>query len=92
MKTSFSIFGLLTFSNLSGAFGREIIFERNDKAVFLHPRRFGQEQPGVLQKIRNACPGAVCGTLAGQAVTALFAAQPECSQQDFADTIIGTSL
>lgn len=71
------------------ALGRERWLERDHKPVFLHPRRFGQEQPAVLQKLRNACPGQVCGALAGQAVTPLLAAQPECSQQDMADAIIG---
>lgn len=71
------------------AFGREQWLERDGRAVYLYPRRFGQEQPKVLQKIRDACPGAVCGTLAGQAVAPLLAAQPECTQQDMADAIIG---
>ncbi|KAF9474235.1 hypothetical protein BDN70DRAFT_885017 [Pholiota conissans] len=71
--------------------GREQWLERDGRAVYLYPRRFGQEQPAVLTKIRNACPGAVCGTLAGQAVTPLLAAQPECSQQDMADAIIDAS-
>lgn len=69
--------------------GRERWLERKNKPVFLDPRRFGQEQPPVLQKLQNACPGQVCGVLAGQAVTPLLAAQPECSQQDMADQIIG---
>lgn len=68
---------------------RERWLERDGHAVYLYPRRFGQEQPPAIQKIRDACPGAVCGTLAGQAVTPLLAAQPECSQQDMADQIIG---
>ncbi|XP_006459399.1 hypothetical protein AGABI2DRAFT_191384 [Agaricus bisporus var. bisporus H97] len=68
--------------------GRERWLERKNKPVFLDPRRFGQEQPPVLQKLQNACPGQVCGVLAGQAVTPLLAAQPECSQQDMADQII----
>ncbi|KXN84706.1 hypothetical protein AN958_12133 [Leucoagaricus sp. SymC.cos] len=71
--------------------GRERWLERNNRPLFLHPRRFGQEQPAVLQKLRDACPGQVCGTLAGQAVTPLLAAQPECSQQDMADSIIDAS-
>ncbi|TFK37499.1 hypothetical protein BDQ12DRAFT_713317 [Crucibulum laeve] len=70
---------------------REKWFERHNRAVLLHPRRFGQEQPAVLQKLTAACPGDVCGSLAGQAVTPLLAAQPECSQQDLADVIIDTS-
>ncbi|KAJ3566298.1 hypothetical protein NP233_g7089 [Leucocoprinus birnbaumii] len=71
--------------------GRERWLERNNRAVYLYPRRFGQEQPAVLQKLRAACPGQVCGNLAGQAVTPLLAAQPECSQQDMADAIIDAS-
>ncbi|KAF8641349.1 hypothetical protein AX16_010047 [Volvariella volvacea WC 439] len=72
-------------------FGRERWLERDNRPVFLHPRRFGQENPGVLQRLGNACNGAVCGTLAGRAVTPLLAAQPECSQQDMADDIIDAS-
>ncbi|CAA7266990.1 unnamed protein product [Cyclocybe aegerita] len=90
-----SNFGLLLCSILAitsqQALGRENILERDGRAVHLYPRRFGQEQPAVLQKIRDACGGAVCGTLAGQAVTPLLAAQPECSQQDMADAIIDAS-
>ncbi|KAL0954552.1 hypothetical protein HGRIS_003518 [Hohenbuehelia grisea] len=71
--------------------GRERWLERENRPVFLYPRRFGQEQPAVLDKLRNACPGQFCGTLAGKAVTPLLAAQPECSQQDLADEIIDTS-
>lgn len=71
--------------------GREQWLERDGKAVFLYPRRFGQEQPAVIQKLSAACPGQVCGTLAGAAVTPLLAAQPECSQQDLADQIIDAS-
>lgn len=69
--------------------GRERWFERNNKPVFLHPRRFGQGNPAVLIKLQNACLPEICGNLAGQAVTPLLAEQPECSQQDMADTIIG---
>ncbi|KAF8968157.1 hypothetical protein BDZ97DRAFT_458267 [Flammula alnicola] len=90
-----SNFGFLALSILlissEQALGREQWLERDGRAVFLYRRRFGQEQPAVLQKIRDACPGAVCGTLAGQAVTPLLAAQPECSQQDMADAIIDAS-
>ncbi|KAG5643014.1 hypothetical protein DXG03_001752 [Asterophora parasitica] len=70
---------------------RERWLERNNRAVLLHPRRFGQEQPGVIQQLSAACPGQVCGNLAVQAVTPLLAAQPECSQQDHADAIIDAS-
>ncbi|KAK0469659.1 uncharacterized protein EV420DRAFT_55475 [Desarmillaria tabescens] len=68
--------------------GRLKWLERDNRAVFLHPRRFGQEHPAVIDKLSAACPGQVCGTLAGAAITPLLAAQPECSQQDMADQII----
>ena len=71
------------------ALGRERWLERDGKPVYLHPRRFGQEHPAVIEKLSAACPGEVCGVLAGQAITPLLAAQPECSQQDMADAIIG---
>ncbi|PFH53001.1 hypothetical protein AMATHDRAFT_1726 [Amanita thiersii Skay4041] len=76
---------------VSPVLGRQRWLERDSKPVFLHPRRFGQEQPPVLQRLRGACPGEVCGVLAGKAVTPLLAAQPECSQQDLADEIIDSS-
>ena len=63
--------------------------ERDDKPVFLHPRRFGQEHPAVIDKLAQACGNGICATLAGAAITPLLAAQPECSQQDMADKIIG---
>ncbi|KAK0204895.1 hypothetical protein DFS33DRAFT_1382785 [Desarmillaria ectypa] len=68
--------------------GRLRWLERDNRAVYLHPRRFGQEHPAVIDKLSAACPGEVCGTLAGAAITPLLAAQPECSQQDMADKII----
>ncbi|PPQ67480.1 hypothetical protein CVT25_006021, partial [Psilocybe cyanescens] len=90
-----SKFSLLAWSilavSLDQVVARERWLERDGRAVYLYPRRFGQEQPAVLAKIRAACPGQVCGTLAGQAVTPLLAAQPECSQQDMADAIIDAS-
>lgn len=73
-------------------FGRERWLERDNKPVYLYPRRFGQEQPAVLQRIRDACPPEICGLLAGRAITPLLAVQPECSQQDLADAIIGKHL
>ena len=92
MKSNFNFLALLTLSTtLEQVLGRESWFERDGKVVYLHPRRFGQEQPPAIQKIRDACPSAVCGTLAGQAITPLLAVQPECSQQDMADSIIGES-
>lgn len=89
-KSSLTLFALALLATSDVVFGRYQILERDNRAVFLYPRRFGQEQPDVLKKIREACPGEVCGTLAGKAVTPLLAAQPECSQQDLADEIIGT--
>ena len=83
---------LLAFTLLASsqeAFGRIRWMERDNRAVHLNPRRFGQEQPAVIQKLGQACPGQVCGVLSGAAITPLLAAQPECSQQDMADRIIG---
>ena len=80
--------GLLALT-LTPVLGREQWLTRDGVPVFLHPRRFGQELPAVLAKLSQACPGQVCGTLAGQAVIPLLAIQPECSQQDMADQIIG---
>lgn len=82
-----ALFALVLTSE--SALGREQWLERDGTPVYLYPRRFGQEQPAVLQKIRAACTGGTCDTLAGQAVTPLLAGQPECSQQDMADAIIG---
>jgi hypothetical protein len=90
-KTSIGFVTLSVLAAIQPAVARERWFERDNRAVFLHPRRFGQEQPAVLQKISAACSGQVCGNLAGQAVTPLLAAQPECSQQDLADAIIDAS-
>ncbi|KAJ7593140.1 hypothetical protein C8J56DRAFT_1045574 [Mycena floridula] len=86
-----SQFGLVTLSILSASqsvVGRERWLERDNRAVHLDPRRFGQEHPAVIDKLSNACSGGVCATLAGAAITPLLAAQPECSQQDMADQII----
>ncbi|KAH6909071.1 hypothetical protein BKA70DRAFT_1426221 [Coprinopsis sp. MPI-PUGE-AT-0042] len=87
-----AVCALAVLSTTTSVLGRERWLERDGRALFLHPRRFGQEQPAVLEKLRNACDGQVCGTLAGKAVTPLLAAQPECSQQDLADEIIDASL
>jgi hypothetical protein len=80
------VFSVLCLSDV--AFGRMRWAERDGKPVFLHPRRFKQEHPQVIDKIAAACPSAICATLAGSAITPLLALQPECSQQDFADSII----
>ncbi|KAI0303720.1 hypothetical protein B0F90DRAFT_1626162 [Multifurca ochricompacta] len=88
-SVTLTLLSLLFLSDL--ALGRMRWAERDGRPVFLHPRRFGQEHPPVIDKIASACPGAVCGTLAGGAIAPLLAAQPECSQQDFADTIVNAS-
>ncbi|KIP05829.1 hypothetical protein PHLGIDRAFT_36220 [Phlebiopsis gigantea 11061_1 CR5-6] len=77
---------LLSLSEVS--FARERWLERDGRSVQLYPRRFGREHPPVIDKLSAACPGAVCGTLAGAAITPLLAAQGECTQQDMADSII----
>ena len=69
--------------------GRYRWLERDNKPVFLHPRRFGEQNPEVLTQLSSACDGAVCGTLAGQAVSTLLGNADECAQQDMADQIIG---
>ncbi|KAL1743196.1 hypothetical protein HDZ31DRAFT_41504 [Schizophyllum fasciatum] len=82
---------LALISAPSAVEGRYRWMERDDRAVLLHPRRFGQEHPAVIEKLSSACDGAVCGNLAGQAITPLLAAQGECTQQDMADAIIDAS-
>lgn len=78
---------VLSLSDL--ALGRMRWTERDGKPVFLHPGRFSrQEHPPVIDKLAAACTCNVCGSLAGGAITPLLALQPECSQQDFADSII----
>ncbi|CAL1716113.1 unnamed protein product [Somion occarium] len=79
----------LVFSD--AALGRYQWLERDGRHVALYPRRFAQEHPAVIDKLSAACSGGICATLAGQAITPLLAAQPECSQQDMADTIIDTA-
>ncbi|KAF9030997.1 hypothetical protein BDZ89DRAFT_1037735 [Hymenopellis radicata] len=87
-KTSFGFVALSLLASSQQVLGRIRWLERDDKAIFLHPRRFGQENPAVIQKLSAACPGQVCGNLAGAAITPLLAAQGECTQQDMADQII----
>jgi hypothetical protein len=84
---SLTILGALSLSDLT--LGRMLWAERDGRAVRLDPRRFDQQNPAFLTQLGSACPGQVCGVLAGQAVTPLLATQPECSQQDVADQIIG---
>ena len=88
-KSQAALAALCVLSSTHQVFGRVRWMERDDKPVFLHPRRFGQEHPAVIDKLSAACPGQVCGNLAGQAITPLLAAQGECTQQDMADSIIG---
>ena len=88
-KSRLTIVALSLLSLSETTFGRERWLERDGRAVELYPRRFNQEHPAVLDKLASACPGQVCGNLAGQAVTPLLAAQGECTQQDMADAIIG---
>ena len=82
-------FVLCAFAFSDVALGRHQWLERDGRHVALYPRRFGQEHPAVIDKLSAACDGAVCGTLAGAAITPLLAAQGECTQQDMADQIIG---
>ncbi|VDC04785.1 unnamed protein product [Peniophora sp. CBMAI 1063] len=89
LSKSFSALCALTLLALSAPADARIRWaERDNRAVLLHPRRFGQEHPAVIEKLSAACDGAVCGNLAGQAITPLLAAQGECTQQDMADSII----
>ncbi|KAJ7129321.1 hypothetical protein C8R44DRAFT_700019 [Mycena epipterygia] len=94
MLSAFQIgfFALSLISASQPVLGRERWLERGGRAIQLNPRRFGQEHPPVIDRLSAACGGGICATLAGGAITPLLAAQPECSQQDFADKIIQTSL
>ncbi|KAJ6539715.1 hypothetical protein B0H19DRAFT_370598 [Mycena capillaripes] len=86
--------GVLALALISASepvLGREVWLERGGRAIELNPRRFGQNHPAVLKKLRAACGGGVCAKLAGAAVTPLLAKQGECTQQDMADQIIDTS-
>ena len=80
------------FSACEHVSARYMWLERDGHYVALYPRRFGQERPAVIDKIAQACPGEVCGTLAGQAITPLLAASGECTQQELADSIIGMNI
>ena len=88
-KSQAALVVLSVLASSQQAFARMKWLERDDRPVFLNPRRFGQEHPAVIDKLSAACPGEVCGNLAGGAITPLLAAQGECTQQDFADKIIG---
>ncbi|KAF7323674.1 hypothetical protein MKEN_00588200 [Mycena kentingensis (nom. inval.)] len=86
-----AFFALAFLSASESVLGRELWLERDDRAIQLHPRRFGQNHPAVLKKLRAACGKGICAKLAGAAVTPLLAKQGECTQQDMADQIIDTS-
>lgn len=88
-KFSVALVTLAVLSAVENASARIQWLERDDRAVRITGRRFGQEHPAVIDKLSGACAGQICGNLAGQAITPLLAAQPECSQQDMADAIIG---
>lgn len=92
MYLSKSLISLAVISVLSltePVMGRYRWMERDGKAIFLHPRRFGQENPAILQELAAACGGGICQTLAGSAISTLLAGAGECAQQDKADEIIG---
>jgi hypothetical protein len=76
----------LSLSDLT--FGRMLWPERNNRAVVLNPRRFGQQNPQVTVAIGQACEGQVCGNLVGPAIRSLLAAADPCAQQDAGDAII----
>lgn len=85
---SLTILGVLSLSDLT--LGRMLWAERDGKAVYLSPRRFGQQNSNpAQQKMGSACPGQVCGPLSGRMINALIASTPECDQQDVADDAIG---
>ena len=88
-KSMVAFVALALLSSTEPVMGRIRWLERDDHAILLHPRRFGQENPPVIAKLGAACPGEVCGNLSGAAITPLLAAQGECTQQDMADQIIG---
>lgn len=85
----FTALVLCAFAFSDVALGRYQWLERDGRHVALYPRRFSQEHPPVIDKLAQACGNGICATLAGAAITPLLAAQPECSQQDMADKIIG---
>lgn len=87
-KSNFGFLALSVLTVSEGVAGRMRWLERDNRAIHLNPRRFGQENPAVISKLSAACDGQVCGTLAGAAITPLLAAQGECTQQDMADQII----
>ncbi|KAF8213922.1 hypothetical protein K438DRAFT_1564028 [Mycena galopus ATCC 62051] len=84
-----AVLAVALLSASDAVLGRELWLERDGQAIY--PRRFGQDHPAVLTKLRAACGGGVCAKLAGGAVTPLLAKSAQCTQQDFADQIIDTA-
>jgi hypothetical protein len=80
---------LSVFFAPDAAFGRIRWRERDGNPILLHPRRFGQQNPPLINELGSACPGQVCGTLSGSFISTLLANAAECTQQDAADGIIG---
>lgn len=68
--------------------GRMLRLERDNRAVVLDPRRFGQQNESPTSEIGQACPGQVCGPLSALAINALLAKADPCAQQDVGDAII----
>jgi hypothetical protein len=54
---------------LSSVEARTWLLERDGRAIY--GRKFGQDQPAVLQELAAACGGGVCNTLASEAVSHL---------------------
>lgn len=88
-KSNIGFIALSVLSASEQVLGRQRWLERDGRPV--SSRSFGNEHPAVIDKLSVACPGEVCGVLAGQAITPLLGAQGECTQQDLADAIIGMS-
>ncbi len=84
---SLTVLSVLSLSDLT--LGRNLWLERDDKPVFLYPRRFGQQNAEPTGELGQACPGQVCGVLSGQSIKPLLANSGVCDQQDMADQIIG---
>lgn len=89
---SFTILGALSLSDL--ALGRMQWPERKGRAVFLNPRRFGQQNPAIIQEFSQACPSGTgtCAQLGGSAISTLLANAGSCTQQDAADGMISELL
>lgn len=86
------VFFIATFRYDWQAYGRENILERAGKPVFISRRRIGQTEPAFLHRLRKLCSDDdICKKLAESAISSLLSLEPECSQQDVADDIIGNS-